>query len=76
MARAAAADHGVEIPPAAPDPQRAVVAVLCLHAVTQGQHRRQEDDGRLVVGMAAGVGLGRQVLGQGNACRPAGLLRA
>ena len=56
------------------DAQRLVVTVLCLQAIAQGDQGRQQRDGGAIVGVAAGVGLGGHVLGDGNArgeARPA-----
>ena len=74
IARAAAGRPGRRDPPRRPDPERPIVAVLGLHPIAERQHRRQQDDRGLVVGMPAGIGLGGDVLGHRDPRGPLGLL--
>jgi len=61
---------------AKPDAWRPVVCMRRRQLIPQGEHRRQQGDGRTVVGVPAGVGFGRQVRHQGNRRGQFGFLRA
>ena len=64
------------MPPASPTRGGVGVLELRLQPVAQREHRRQERDRRAVVGVAAAVGLGRHVVGDRDAARPARPARA
>jgi hypothetical protein len=67
MAKAAQAAGGADAKPEGK-------AVLFAHAIGEGEHRRKQRDEGLVVGVATRVGLGGEVLGDGDFCGKGGLL--